>query len=355
MNDSSSISITNIYWMLAYAFRNVDKKEDKLFSSEKFENIYDLFCFMLTYDINRLIKSGLNKEYILKEDELTSLKGKIEINKSINSNLIKTGKLICSYDEYSENSLFNKIIKTAATALIKSKKIIDKNREKELKKSLLFFENVDVLNKKDINWSNIIFNRNNISYKLPLHISYLILNSLLIKGEDGKEKYSEYIDDQTLPKLYEKFILKYYDYHYKKDFKVGAPVVSWDIPSEEKIGFLPEMKTDITLQNINNGKKLIIDAKFYSKSLTSNPMFDRKTYRSNNLYQVFTYVKNEDKNNSGNILGMLLYAKTKNENIGWEEHNIGGNQIVITDLDLSDTFEKIEEKFSIIAEWFKRQ
>ena len=58
------------------------------------------------------------------------------------------------------------------------------------------------------------------------------------------------------------------------------------------------MKTDITLKSLHSGKKLIIDAKFYSKSLTSNPMFDRKTFRSNNLYQIFTYVKNEDKNNT---------------------------------------------------------
>ena len=52
---------------------------------------------------------------------------------------------------------------------------------------------------------------------------------------------------------------------------------------------------------------------------------------------------------------ILKNNKTKNESIGWEEHIISGNQIVITDLDLSDTFEKIEEKFSIIANWFTKQ
>ena len=65
---------------------------------------------------------------------------------------------------------------------------------------------------------------------------------------------------------------------------------------------LPVMQSDIMISN--NEKTLIIDAKYYSHSTQSQ--FDVHTIHSHNLYQIFTYVKNKDKNNTGNISGMLL-------------------------------------------------
>ena len=48
------------------------------------------------------------------------------------------------------------------------------------------------------------------------------------------------------------------------------------------------MQTDIHLQKEND--VLIIDAKYYSH--TTQSQFNKNTIHSNNLYQIFTYVKN---------------------------------------------------------------
>ena len=37
-----------------------------------------------------------------------------------------------------------------------------------------------------------------------------------------------------------------------------------------------------------------------------NLLYDKETLHSNNLYQIFTYVKNADKFNSGDVSGMHL-------------------------------------------------
>lgn len=39
--------------------------------------------------------------------------------------------------------------------------------------------------------------------------------------------------------------------------------------------------------------------------------YDKTTLHSGNVYQIFTYVKNQDTANTGNVSGMLLYAKTE--------------------------------------------
>jgi len=86
------------------------------------------------------------------------------------------------------------------------------------------------------------------------------------------------------------------------------------------------MRTDITLTGEN--KTLIIDTKFYSHSISLH--FGKISYLSNNLYLIFTYVKNKDVDNTGNIEGMLLYAKTEDEILTEENtFNMSGNNISI--------------------------
>ena len=97
------INIKNIYWMLAYAFNNLNEADTKLIDKEEFDNIYDLFCVMLTQEISKLIKRGLFKEYITTTDEISSLKGKILLNDSIKKNSQKKMKMYCEFDVYSEN------------------------------------------------------------------------------------------------------------------------------------------------------------------------------------------------------------------------------------------------------------
>ena len=48
---------------------------------------------------------------------------------------------------------------------------------------------------------------------------------------------------------------------------------------------------------------------------------------SGNLYQIFTYVKNQDKDDTRDVAGILLYAKTDEDIAPDFMFNMGGNQI----------------------------
>lgn len=346
-------NVKNIYWMLAYAFRTLNEKyiEERI-RCEEFDNIYDLLCVMLSQGISKQIKRGLNKEYILKSEYTLSLKGKINVSKSINLNTLSNKKMYCEYDEYSENSYMNRILKTAAIELIRSNRIKMDKRKNELKKVMLYFNNISMIDRKSINWNTLRYNRNNKTYKILMNISYLILEGLIVNNNNGKEEFAKFIDDQKMHRLYEKFILEYFRYHYP-EFSAGLPPIKWKVEENSYIDLLPKMQTDIVLKN--DGKELIIDAKYYSKILQYNPMFDTTSIRNRDLYQIFTYVKNEDIKRDGSILGMLLYAKTYEDDIGWQEQKIDGNTIVITCLDLEQDFDNIKQQLDDIAKWFKNK
>ena len=231
-------NIKNIYWMMAYAFRNLNETliEEKV-KYEEFDNIYDLLCVMLTQGISKQLKRGLNKEYILQNELLQSIKGRIDISKSIKMNTLKDKKMYCEFDEYNENTYMNKIIKTAALALIRSNKIKERARQKELKKILFYLNEVSVIKKRDIKWDNLTYNTNNKTYKILISISYLILEGLIINNKNGEEEFLETLDDQKMYKLYEKFILEYYRYHYQ-ELSAKASQIEWKIEDKTKKGKL---------------------------------------------------------------------------------------------------------------------
>ena len=101
----------------------------------------------------------------------------------------------------------------------------------------------------------------------------------------GDYRLASFVDEQRMCRLYEKFILEYYTRHYPA-LSVSASQIPWSL--DDGVGtMLPVMQSDIHLQRGNT--VLIIDAKYYSH--TTQVQFDKHTLHSNNLYQIFTYVK----------------------------------------------------------------
>ena len=111
------------------------------------------------------------------------------------------------------------------------------------------------------------------------------------------------------------------------------------------------MQTDIVLYH--KGKKLIIDAKYYKNMYQKNKLYNKETFKSNHLYQIFTYVKNEDKEEQGNVYGMLLYVKTMQNDKIWVPYNFYNNQVIVAIFDMSKDFEYVKRQLDDIAKWFK--
>ncbi|WP_366515856.1 hypothetical protein [Ruminococcus sp.] len=96
--------------------------------------------------------------------------------------------------------------------------------------------------------------------------------------------------------------------------------------------------------------------KEYQASLIS-PTFDNIInliikLNDDNMYQIFTYVKNYDKSNTGNVSGILLYAKTDETVLPDEKpFKIGGNTFSVKTLDLNTEFSEISNQLNEIIKF----
>jgi 5-methylcytosine-specific restriction enzyme subunit McrC len=227
---------------------------------------------------------------------------------------------------------------------------VSQKHKQELKKIMLFFDGVDEIDVLQIRWDMLKFQRNNQTYKMLLNICYFVLNGLLYSDEKGIYKVANFLDEQRMSSLYEKFILEYYKYHFKGILTVNSTQIDWDYDESQSIAieFLPKMQSDIMLTHKESGKTLIIDAKYYTHSMQTG-QFNKKTFHSNNMYQIFTYVKNYDTKNDGSVSGMLLYAKTDDEVNPDGEFIMSGNKISVKTLDLNLDFKYISLQLNDIV------
>lgn len=350
MTKDKGIFIKNIYYMLTYAFHVLRQNNYDEIASEEFEEIQDLFAAILAKGIAQQLKQGLYREYVTMQENLPLMRGKLNINGTINNVIQRKHLLSCEFDVLSENNIMNRILKTTAEILLKEQSVATKNKI-ALKKVMIYFQNVDTLHPSSIRWNMLKFQRNNRNYQMLMNVCYFVLNGLLMTTENGNYRMQTF-SDEHMAKLYEKFVLEYYKQHHKELYAYASQV-EWNLDSdveESMIKFLPVMQTDIMLKSKTSSQILIIDTKYYSKTMQTH--FGTHTLYSNNLYQIFTYVKNQDVKGTGNVAGMLLYAKTDEDIIPDCEFTMGGNRISVKTLDLNCEFAEIKKQLDEIVEGY---
>ena len=104
MTKDKGILIRNVYYMLAYAFQVLRQNNYEDISKENFTRIQDLFAEILYRGISSQIKQGLYKEYIVRHESLTRLKGKLDINATIRNRIQHRQEIACEYDDLSVNN-----------------------------------------------------------------------------------------------------------------------------------------------------------------------------------------------------------------------------------------------------------
>ena len=346
MTEYNGIFIKNIYYMLSYAFTVLNQGEYEDIAVEEFENIHDLFAAILSKGIGRQLKQGLYREYLNRKEDITVVRGKIDIPGTIKNQLARKRVVTCEYDELSENNLMNQIIKTTVMLLIGCKRVKQEYKD-DLKKEMLFFSSIDTLDPSAIRWSSIRFQRNNSTYRMLIGLCQLIIEGMLLTTNSGEYRLRSFINERQMERLYEKFILEYYAKECQQ-VKAVASQIPWAL-DDGMSKMLPVMQSDITLSKGSN--VLIIDAKFYAH--TTQERFDLHTIHSNNLYQIFTYIKNRDKefgDKPHNVSGMLLYAATDEAIQPDSVYRMSGNKISVKTLDLNREFGEITRQLKEIVE-----
>lgn len=346
MTRDRSICIKNVYYMLCYAFTALRPDGYEDVAAEEFEHLHDLFAAMLAKGLGRQRKQGLYRTYQDRAEDATALRGKLDLPGTIRNWLSRRRALCCEYDELSEDNPHNRILKATALLLLRHGEVAPE-RKAELKRELRFLSNVAEIDPASIRWSALRFHRNNDAYRMLIGICRLVLEGMLLTTERGEHRLASFLDEQRMSRLYEKFLLEYFRRECPR-VRANASRIDWAL-DDGADALLPDMWSDITLTR--GDRVLIIDAKYYAQATREH--FGARTLHSQNLYQIFTYVKNRDAafgDRPHAVSGMLLYAQTDERIQPDATYQMSGNRIQVRTLDLDQDFKHIAASLNRIVE-----
>ena len=316
---------------------SVDIKE--LLNSNILNNsLLDILAKVYSKKLLNELQKGLYREYVSKEEALSIIKGKILISKSIKENTINKNKMNCKYDEFTEDNLFNAILKRAINVILFSIKNDD------VKKELNIINNIfnDV---SDIYISNNIIlnyklNRMNNRFLECFTLAKLILLNSSMDKSLGKENGFSILFEMNY--LYEEYIgvlLKevFNDTNISINTQEKSRYLLWNTLKERNEIAL---KPDIVIYK-DNKPKVIIDTKWKRSSIDN-----RETYSQSDIYQMYAYITTYTECEEC----ILLYPKE--ENISHSEwrlnQNIADKKISISEISLESYETSKKELFNLV-------
>lgn len=329
------IPIRNIYYMLAYSHDVLSFNEFQEIGKEKFENILDLYTTILTLGVPVLIRGGLQKEYIGYSYNSNVVRGKVNLTDTIKTNAYVKKKLMIDFDEFSEDNLMNQIIKRTLMNLISNSEV-SYSQKKKIIAILHYFDNVSTVNLSLSLWDSIIFNKQNSRYRFILVICKYILEKVLIDESELITEFKKMEDEKKLHMLFEKFVYEFY----KKEstYLVTHSQINWKT-DDGYTEALPVMQPDIVLHHGLNS--LIIDTKLYSENMSKRFESSESKQISSNIYQMFSYLISYELKPGESVGGVILYAKTKEDEQPDHKYRIKGKNLSITTVDLNLDFKNI--------------
>lgn len=329
-----AVVVRNVYHLMAYAFQAIDVKEYRKLASEDFCGMNDLLAAILLIGIEAQRKRGFEHGYKCVEEQGWRIKGRLDMRRSMNAQIL-SGKpeAYYQYDEYVEDTLLNRILKTSALALV-GRNDVDINRRRRLRGALAFMQNVSrIENPSRIRWSELRYHRNNRSYELLMNVCYMVIRQLLLSSSTGDLCLAMYDDAQQFSKLYERFILNYYKRHFPQLNAQGQKTIK---PDATAPSIAPSMNMDVTLSHA--GKTLILEAKCYGTILGMH--YDEGRLSAEHIRQIFYYATHSG--SPKEVSALLVYAGTSEGEIAenWEDQ---GYKLGCMTLDLDQNFGEISK------------
>lgn len=330
--------------MLCYAWEKIALMQFRAVEAQPYKMPLNLFVKILLESLKHLLKRGLMQRYEPQKDNLQMLRGKIIWRETLAQRGLARGQLHCLFDELSINILPNQLLKSILTYLLKTQNI-DNELLKDLKNIYIKFHFVEDIKILPIHWQIVEKERKDIFYDFLLKICQLIHKQLLMNEENGKFIFKDFENEQ-LYQIFENFVRKFYTIEQKK-FTVSSPKIVWKLEKERSTeggdNLLPMMQTDMCLTN--KEQKIIIDTKFYVNTLQEN--FGKKSIHSGHLYQIFSYLMQQE---NPNCEGILLYP-TVQQNISQSyrfEERGRSHRIRIETVDLTADYQHIKTRLLAI-------
>ena len=303
--------------------------------------LLEVFIENYIAEIKKIIRAGLKSQYVDKQENLNFLKGKIVNSLNIKHNHSNKARFYCAFDEFSDNMVYNQLIKST---LLKLNRISKSHYNRTNILQLLHHfdpvkESSDFISDfRKVSGNNRLFS----NYTQAIAWSEVFLLNKSFTNFSGNTKNMAILF--PMERIFEDYV-GYLMKTYADGHEIKTQDKSYYLVSNHKAKNKFRLKPDIVATNEDNQEQVIFDAKWKLLDETK----ENKNYNISqaDMYQLYAYGKKYDLNNvfSTEPKLVLLYPSNPNFQNPLDDFIYEGELVLsVLPFNLKNALSKIDEQ-----------
>ena len=264
---------------------------------EDVNDIPDLIARLLTNAVERRLRRNFTRGYCHRENELTRVRGRINILTTESRQLLSRGEVFCRYEELTVDTPRNRLVRAALelmARLVRNNELLCQCRALA---ATLGRAGVGGSRPSRAELAADQIGRNDAADRFMVALARLAFDLALPTENAGTTALvAPDREEAWVRRLFEKAVLGF--------ARVELEPLGWSvrgsIPLEWQFSsvsaglatILPRMVTDIVLDAPNADRRLVIDTKF--TSVLGNGRFGDASLKSGYLYQMYAYLRSQE-------------------------------------------------------------
>lgn len=318
ISGKTEIPIANLWLLMLYASTFYEPGTESIDGAEKYpELLPDLLAEILVASVSERIRKPLTPIFSMASRDLRRVRGRIDVLRTESHQLLRRGQIACRFDELTNDSPRNKMVLAALNSLaplVGSKSLASacRNQSRALER-MGVSTNYTAREAKAL---RIRLTRNDTQDRRMIQAAQLALTMDLPMDTAAPQGITrKSVDIHEFRRLFEAAVGGLYTATLVPEgWRVlRGRQLDWNAEygTTGASPLMPQMKTDIILENAVDNRRIVIDTKF--TSILAHGKYGKDTFKSSHLYQLYTYVRTQEKNSdplSASSEGMLIYPAT---------------------------------------------
>ncbi len=270
--------------------------------------LLEVFIENYISEIKKIIRAGLKSQYVEKQENLNFLKGKIVNSLNIKHNHSNKARFYCEFDEFSDNMVYNKLIKST---LLKLNRVSKSHYNRTSILQLLHHfdpvtESTDFVSDfRKVSGNNRLF----LNYKQAISWSEVFLMNKSFTNFSGNSKNMAILF--PMERIFEDYV-GYLMKTYADGHEIKTQDKSYYLVSNHKDKNKFRLKPDIVASNEENHEQIIFDTKW--KLIDESKENKNYNISQADMYQLYAYGKKYDLKNGFSIEPKLVLLYPSNPN-----------------------------------------
>jgi 5-methylcytosine-specific restriction enzyme subunit McrC len=291
------IPVRNLWLLLLYASDLGRFFEKYNAAVENSPDLPSLIARLLAYAVERRLRRNLSRGYIRKEGVLTRVRGRIDIVRTFSDDLLSRGQIACRFEDHTIDTPRNRLVRVALDAV--SGHVSDVNLAHRCRTLAGDLGRLGVggINPSRAELASDQIARHDADDRLMVTLARIVFDLVLPTEDAGNNSLTRVERDHILARrLFEKAVGNFFAVELDASkWRVRQGTwFSWpsELPSSGIATVMPNMKTDIIIENTAACRRIVIDTKF--TGIFVSTAYRDAVLKSGYIYQMYSYLRSQE-------------------------------------------------------------